>query len=329
MNKRICVIGAGRWGKNHIRTLNEMGNLGGIVESDNIILNQFLSKYNGVEGYAKMEDSFVDDYDGYVLATPADTHFKIGKLILEAKKNVLIEKPIALTSREVRVLIDLSKENHCQLMVGHLLLFHPAIIKLKQLINNGKIGKILYLYTTRLNFGTVRTRENVCFSLAPHDISILNYLMDELPTDIEAVGSCLLQKNIPDIVIANFTYESEIDAHVFVSWLHPFKEQRIIAIGDKGMLYFSDSGMDKNIYYYDKIIKWENGKPIKCDEGTEVIEYDKAEPLKNELEYFIKSIDDPQLKIADGKSGLEVIEILEEITNKVSCNIEKEVEENE
>lgn len=325
MKKKICVIGAGRWGKNHIRTLNEMGNLGGIVESNNTILAQFLEKYKGVKGYTRLEDSLEDEYDGYVIATPAETHFPIGKMILEAKKNVLIEKPIALSGEEARELLMLSEKNDCKLMVGHLLLFHPAIIRLKQLISSGKIGKLLYLYSTRLNFGTVRTSEDVCFSFAPHDISILNYLIDELPIDIEAVGSCLLQKNIPDIVIANFTYQSKTKAHVFVSWLHPFKEQRIIAIGDKGMLCFDGSGRDNNIYYYDKIIQWNNGSPIKCDEGMSVIEYDESQPLKNELEYFIRSIDNKELRIADGKSGLEVIEILENITNKINYNMIKEV----
>lgn len=319
MNKKICVVGAGRWGKNHIRTLSEMGNLGGIVESNPNRLSGFRSRYSTVKCYQDLEDSLIDNYGGYIVATPAETHFDIGSFLLKEKKNVLIEKPLSLTSSDALKLINLSKECNCKLMVGHLLLFHPAIIKIKELIDNGKVGKLLCLYSTRLNFGTVRTKENVFFSFAPHDISVLNYLIGKSPVSINAVGSCPLKQNVHDVVIANFTYQDDIEAHIFVSWLYPFKEQRLVVIGDKGMLSFDDSTLEKNLYFYNKGIEWKEGCPLKLEKETEIIGYEISAPLKNELENFITSLDS-DVKIADGQSGYEVIKILEEVTEKLHSN---------
>lgn len=316
MNKKICVVGAGRWGQNHIWTLSEMGNLGGVVESNPNHLSEFMTQYSGVKGYLKLEDSLEDGYDGYIVATPAETHYDIGSFLLKQKKNVLIEKPLSLSSADALELIRLSKKHNCKLMVGHLLLFHPAIKKMKELIDSGKIGKLLYVYSTRLNFGTIRTEENVFYSFAPHDVSVLNYLIGEAPISMSAVGGCLLKQNVHDVVIANFTYLDDVKAHILVSWLHPFKEQRLIVIGDKGMLSFDDSTSEKNICFYNKRIEWEEGYPVKREDSTEIIEYEMSAPLKNELEYFITSLDS-DIKVADGKSGYEVVKILEKVTEKL------------
>jgi UDP-2-acetamido-3-amino-2,3-dideoxy-glucuronate N-acetyltransferase len=312
MNKKICVVGAGSWGKNHIHTLYEMGNLGGIIEINNEKLNEYINQYH-VKGYLNLEDSFKDNYDGYVVATPASTHFDIGSSILKAKKNVLIEKPLSLSSKDAKKIIELSINNKCKLMVGYILLFHPAIIKIKELLKKGKIGNLLYVYSTRLNFGTIRTEESICFSFAPHDIYILNYLIEDLPVSINTVGSCLLNKNIHDSIITNFKYKNNIDAHIFVSWLHPYKEQKIILIGDKGMISFDDASNDKKIYLYNRKIDWEKGYPIKKDNGIGIIDYESMSPLKRELEYFISSLDSDVL-IADGLSAYNVIKILEKIS---------------
>ncbi|PKM96495.1 MAG: oxidoreductase [Firmicutes bacterium HGW-Firmicutes-1] len=316
-NKKICVIGAGRWGQNHIRTLHEMGNLAGIVENDPNRLSESLLQYNVVKGYQNVKDSLRDNYDGYVIATPAQTHYEIGSQLLKQKKNVLIEKPIALSTIDANRLIWLSQVFECKLMVGHLLLFHPAIKKIKELIDQGKIGKLLYLYSTRLNMGTVRTEENVFYSFAPHDISVINYLIGTTPISMSAEGGCFLQQNIHDVVMASLTYPNNVKAHIFVSWLYPFLERRLIVVGDKGTLVFEDSNAEQNIVFYNKSIDWENASPIVRVADTEHIDYEKSAPLKNELEYFVKNLD-ADITVADGQSGYEVVKILEEVSKQLN-----------
>lgn len=313
MNKKICVVGGGRWGNNHIKTLYKMGNLGGVVDNNPKCLKNLLSKYSMVKGYLNIENSLKDEYNGYVISTPAKTHYEIGSYLIKQNKNVLIEKPLTISSADSLKLVQLSKEYNCKLMVGHLLLFHPAIKKIKEIIESGKIGKLLSIYSTRLNFGTVRTKENVFCSFAPHDISILDYLIGKAPISVKAEGDCFIQDNICDTVVANIIYPDNIKAHIFVSWLHPYKEQKIVIIGSKGMLSFEDSTKDKKIYLYDKKIELKNGFPIKVESPMENIEYEISSPLKNELEYFITHLDS-NISIANGQSGYEVVKILEKVT---------------
>jgi predicted dehydrogenase len=195
-------------------------------------------------------------------------------------------------------------------MVGHLMLFHPAIIKIKELIDQGKIGDLRYIYSNRLNLGRVRTEENVLWSLAPHDISIFNYLSGKLPDTIKASGGCYLKKGIEDMVIASYNYPDNINAHIFVSWLHPYKEHRLMVIGSKAMLVFEDSSPDKNILIYDSGIELMDGKPVKWEKPAEIVSYQSSSPLDNELNYFVEHLDS-EISIADGKSGHEVVKILE------------------
>jgi UDP-2-acetamido-3-amino-2,3-dideoxy-glucuronate N-acetyltransferase len=309
-NKKICVIGGGSWGENHIKALCRMGNLGGIVENDLQRLNELLEKYKPVQGYSSIEAALECGYDGYIVATPAETHFQIGSFLLKEKQNVLIEKPLSLCSMDSLNLVRLSEEHGSRLMVGHLLLFHPAIIKIKELIDEGKIGEIRYIYSNRLNLGRVRRSENVLWSLAPHDISIFNYLSGKLPDIIKASGGCYLQKGIDDMVIASYNYPGNVSAHIFVSWLHPFKEHRLVVVGSKAMLVFEDSSPEKNILFYDSGFDLIDGKPVKREKSTEIINYEASSPLDNELNYFIGHLDS-EITVADGKSGHEVVKILE------------------
>lgn len=192
MDKKICVIGGGRWGENHIRTLYQMGNLAGIVEDDTKRLGELLSQYT-VEGFSDIEEAINKEFDGYILATPAATHYPLGKKLLTKGLNVLIEKPMSLSSKHSKELVEIAEQTKARLMVGHLLLFHPAIKKIKEIVDSGKIGKLHYVYSTRLNLGTVRTEENVFWSFAPHDISVLDYLIGSPAIKIEAKGSKFLQ----------------------------------------------------------------------------------------------------------------------------------------
>ncbi len=319
MSTKICVIGGGRWGKNHIRTLHQLNCLGAIVDTDNDRLN-FLLKDYPVKGYNNFEDAVNDGYDGYVVATPASVHYKIGKYLLSRGLNVLVEKPMTLSVKDSEDLVKTANKNNGNLMVGHVLLFHPAIIKIKELLDTGAIGDLYYMYSTRLNLGTVRTEENVFWSFAPHDISILNYFADAQPISIDSTGSKFLQKNVYDYTMTQFIYPNDIHAHIFVSWLHPFKEQRLVLVGSKGMISFDDSTKEKEILFYDKRIDFQKGIPTKIENPTKIIEYEKKMPLTEELIYFINNLD-KGFKVSDGNVGLEVVRVLEEaedILNKKS-----------
>ena len=316
MDKQVCVIGGGYWGKNHIKTLYEMGNLGGIVETDKDRLDEHLSKYK-VQGFLDLEDAIKQKFDGYVVATPAATHYTIGKRLLEEGLNVLLEKPMALSSKHSKELVEIADRTNGRLMVGHVLLFHPAIKKIKELVESGKVGKLHYLYSNRLNLGKVRTEENVFWSFAPHDISILDYLVGVPSLKVEAKGSKFLQENVFDMTMAQLKYPDDVHAHIFVSWLHPFKEHRLVVIGSKGMITFEDSSMEKNILYHNKRIDWVDGKPIKVEEPDEIIPYAKGMPLTEELKYFIDNLDG-SIDIASGKSGHEVVKVLETVQELIT-----------
>lgn len=316
MKKKICVIGGGYWGKNHIKTLYEMGNLAGIVETVEERLKEHLEKYP-VQGFSNLEDALKERFDGYIVATPASTHYPIGKKLLESGLNVLLEKPMTLSAEHAKELVEIAGVNHCNLMVGHVMLFHPAIKKIKELVQNGKLGKIYYAYSTRLNFGKVRTEENVFWSFAPHDISILNYIIGAPATKVSATGAKFLQANVFDMTMAQFEYPDNIHAHIFVSWLHPFKEQRLVIVGEKGMLSFEDSTKAKNVIYYNKQVDWEDQQPVLVTEPDEIIAYEQKQPLTEELAYFIEHLDGI-ITVADGKSGYEVVKVLELVQDLIT-----------
>jgi UDP-2-acetamido-3-amino-2,3-dideoxy-glucuronate N-acetyltransferase len=212
--KRIAVIGAGRWGKNHIKTLHELGFLSGIVEADPDTRNVFKDKYPEAKTFATIRDAIKEDFDGFTVATPAETHFKIAEFIITHKKHVLVEKPLTLKASEARRLKELAEENGVNLMVGHLLLFHPAIRKIKELIKKGKIGRLEYIYSNRLNLGTVRTEENILWSFAPHDISVFQYFIGSLPSEIVSRGGVFLQPHNHDSSMTILTYRANLrDSH--------------------------------------------------------------------------------------------------------------------
>ncbi len=311
MHKRICVIGGGQWGMNHIRTLFQMGNLAGVVETDARRLNELIKKYP-VQGFNRINAALQEEFDGYVLATPAGTHYPLGKVLLEKGLNTLIEKPLALSAKHSQELLEIAEKTKSRLMVGHLLLFHPAIKKIKEIIENGKIGRLHYIYSTRLKLGTVRTEENVFWSFAPHDIAVLDYFVGKPAISIEAKGASFLHDTIHDFAMVQFEYPDNIHAHIFVSWLHPFKEQRLVVVGSQGMISFEDASPGKNILYYNKRVDWLDGKPVKIEQPEEIIPYEQSEPLKEELKYFIENID-KDISISSGRSGHAVVEVLEKV----------------
>jgi UDP-2-acetamido-3-amino-2,3-dideoxy-glucuronate N-acetyltransferase len=315
----ICVVGAGRWGKNHIKTLNELHCLGGIVETSDAVLKGLAGQYPGVKTFASIDAALKQDFDGYVVATPAETHFAIAEKILKAKKHVLVEKPVTLTAKEAADLRDLASQNRVNLMTGHVMLFHPAIAKIRELIESGKIGKLQYLYSNRLNLGTVRKEENILWSFAPHDISIFQFLIGKMPVEVVSRGGAFLQPHIHDSTMTVLTYPDNVTGHIFVSWLHPFKEHRLVVIGSKGMLSFEDSA-EKKLFFYEKGIDWVNGEPVKREGPTETIPYKPVQPLAEELTAFIETLKGAPNTVAGAQNAVDVLTILETATQSLTRN---------
>ena len=310
-DKKICVIGGGNWGKNHINTLNKLGFLGGIVEPSETLISSYKSSYPFCECFLNVEESFNSSFDGYIIATPPATHYELAKQIISRGKPVLVEKPFTLNLKDAEDLNQYAKLKNVNIYVGHLLLFHPAYLKMKELIKDGLIGKIQYIYSNRLNLGTIRKDENVFWSFAPHDIALIQYFLKSFPKKIVSEGSAYIRKNIHDTTITSLKYPNDVMCHIFVSWLHPYKEHKFMIIGSKGMISFEDSHENKPLIYYNKKIDWVNGGTIPFSGEVKLINYDKELALDNQLKYFVDTLSDHSIDKINGDSAVDVINILE------------------
>lgn len=307
---KIAVIGAGYWGKNLIRNFAELGALSMVCDINSKSLKEYTGKHPNIKLCKSHKEALNDkDIDGVVIATPAVTHYELVKQALKSGKHVFVEKPLALDVAEAEELVSLAKEKNLTLMVGHLLEYHPAVVKLKELIDAGTLGKINYIYSNRLNLGKVRHGENILWSFAPHDISVIRLLLGEDPYEVTSVGANYLTPGIADVTISTLSFKSGVKAHIFVSWLNPFKEQRLVVIGDKKMAVFEDSAKDK-LKVYDQGFDWKNRTPVPRKSGESIIDVDTAEPLRIECGHFIECIRDNKTPKTDGDSGVKVLKIL-------------------
>ena len=320
MEKKVCVVGAGRWGRNHIRTLNELNSLDGIVETNIEIIDEIKSQFPKVHVFMNLEEALLHGFDGFIVSTPSETHYNIAKKILKSGNHILVEKPLTTNLEDAIKLNKLAKSYNVNLMVGHVLLFHPAFIKMKKMIKNGELGYIQYIYSNRLNLGTIRTQENVLWSFAPHDIAIFQDLIGCKPISINSIGNDVVQDGIHDTTITTLEFPNKIMGHIFVSWLHPFKEHRFVLIGSKGMIHFEDSIQNKPLVFYDKNIKWNGKIPIPETSHPKYINYKKSAPLKEELKYFIDHLDGTSIMISNGDSAVDAMETLSFASNKLSQN---------
>lgn len=315
MNKKICVIGAGKWGENHIRTLYELGNLGAIVDTYKPRLLELKEKYP-VDIYTSLDEAIANGYDGYDVVTSAETHYEIGKKLLSLGLPTIIEKPMTMTVEESEELVKIAEEHDANFMVAHILLFHPAINKIKELIDAGEIGDVFYMYSTRIKFGIVRTEENVFESFAPHDLATLNYFAGCPAESMMLHRGYFLQNDVCDYVLAYLEYPNNVKAHIQVSWLHPFKEQRVVVVGSKGMIWFDDAG-DKQVRISRKSVDFSNVEkagdlPQLVDAETEVVRVDYTDlALTRELKYFIEHLEDKP-EFSTGADGLALVKALEE-----------------
>jgi UDP-2-acetamido-3-amino-2,3-dideoxy-glucuronate N-acetyltransferase len=311
---KLAIIGCGYWGENLARSIHSLGSLYAICDTDGGRLKSFVEKYPKAKSYVGIEGLLKDSkIDAVVIATPAATHYAIVKNALSKKKDVFVEKPMAMNSKEAEELVALAHENQQILMVGHILEYHPAIIELKNLIAKGDLGKINYIYSNRLNLGRLRTEENVLMSFAPHDISVILSLVGEEPTKVSSHDGTYISKGVSDTTVTFMEFPSGVKAHIFVSWLHPYKEQKLVVVGTKAMAVFDDLTLEK-LFIYPHKIKWEEGKiPV-----AEKAEYELVpgllkhlEPLKIECEHFIKCVKLRTKPITDGEEGLRVLRVMD------------------
>jgi predicted dehydrogenase/acetyltransferase-like isoleucine patch superfamily enzyme len=252
-----------------------------------------------------------DDIHGVVISTPAETHFNIARESLLAGKHVYVEKPLVLREEEGHELIDLAQKNNRVLMVGHLLQYHPVFVRLKEMALSGTLGRINYIYSNRLNLGKIRREENILWSFAPHDISMILSLAGEEPESIVTTGGNYLHQKIADVTTTHMEFPSGMRAHIFVSWLHPFKEQKLVVVGDKKMAVFDDTlPWEDKLLLYPHQINWKNNMPVPTKADPERVEIDQDEPLRQECQHFLDCITDGKKPLTDGEEGLRVLRIL-------------------
>ncbi|NQT83392.1 Gfo/Idh/MocA family oxidoreductase [bacterium] len=311
MKRSIAVIGMGYWGKNLVRVFDELGALRAVSDVNPAREAVVSQKYPEVRFCSLLEDVLSDEeIDGIVIATPASTHAELARRGLEAGKNVFVEKPLALSVEEGEELVSLADQSEKVLMVGHLLQYHPAVLKLKELICQGELGRIQYVYSNRLNMGKIRTEENILWSFAPHDISVIVELLEEEPKEVRSHGGSYLSSDVADVTVSDFVFPSGVRGHIFVSWLHPFKEQRLVVVGSKKMAVFEDTAENKLTLYPHKV-EWINRSPTAVKGEGKVVPIEMREPLKVECEHFLGRIESHQPPRTDGREGLKVLRILD------------------
>jgi predicted dehydrogenase len=312
LSEQIAVIGAGYWGVNHVRNFHELGALAMVCDSSPRSLERIASTFPDVRIESDFRSALSNSsIRGVVIATPAETHYWMAREAIEAGKDVLVEKPLTLDVAEGEQLVELAGKRGAILMVGHLLEYHPAVLRLRELIESGEIGELQYIYSNRLNLGKVRREENILWSFAPHDIAITLRLVGEWPERIAATGGAYLQPAIADVTVTNIEFPTGVRAHIFVSWLHPYKEQRLVVVGSKRMAVFDDVRKDAKLVVYDQGVEFVDGEPVaRKNEGvTEPLE--AGEPLRRQCVEFIECINTRRRPLTDGESGLRVLRVLD------------------
>jgi UDP-2-acetamido-3-amino-2,3-dideoxy-glucuronate N-acetyltransferase len=306
----VGVVGCGYWGRNLVRNFSELGGLAAICDVEAARLEEMRQTYS-VAATTRFEEMLtMPEVRAVAIAAPAAQHFELAKRVLLAGKEVFVEKPLALHVEEGEELVELARKQSRILMVGHLLHYHPAIIELRRLLHAGELGKVEYISSSRLNLGRLRTEEDILWSFAPHDISAILYLLDETPTRVVAQGAGYLNHSISDVTLTILSFGSNVKAHIFVSWLHPFKEQKLVIVGDRKMAVFDDTRAEQKLVLYPHRIDWVNRVPVAHKADAEVVSLSKEEPLRAECLHFLECVRDRKTPRTDGNNGLRVLKIL-------------------
>ncbi|MBZ5698171.1 MAG: Gfo/Idh/MocA family oxidoreductase [Acidobacteriia bacterium] len=307
----VAVVGVGYWGKNLARNFHELGALGVLCDAERSVEAACKDRYEGIKFCSEFTEVLRDtSVHAVVLATPAVSHYEMAKAALEAGKDVLVEKPLAVDVTHGEDLVKLAEAKHRILMVGHILRYHPAILQLQKLIHDGALGKISYLYSNRLNIGKIRSEENILWSFAPHDISVVLSLLNEMPTRVTCQGGAYLNRDIPDVTLSHFDFPSGVQAHIFVSWLHPIKEQRLVVVGSEKMAVFDDTAEHKLVLYPHKV-EWINRIPTAVKAKGEIVDLEDQEPLRAECQHFLDCVESRTSPVSNGAEGLRVLRVLD------------------
>jgi predicted dehydrogenase len=318
-NVKVAVVGCGYWGKNLVRNFDRLGALSVICEATPAGCEMAA----GVAPHIPVEPSLEklllrSDVPAIVIATPAETHYDIAKQALLAGKDVFVEKPLALTFEQGAALVRLAEESGGILMVGHVLEYHPAVVKMLELVRGGELGKVHYIASNRLNLGKVRREENILWSFAPHDIAIILRLMGNMPFQVTAHGGSYIQPNIADVTVTHLLFDNDVRAHIYVSWLHPFKEQRLVVIGSKKMASYDD--VTKSLVLYDQRVEVKEGQPMPVKGSGDLVPFAEDEPLQLECQAFLNAVRTRQPPVTDGYSGLRVLQVLQSAQRSLVMN---------
>jgi UDP-2-acetamido-3-amino-2,3-dideoxy-glucuronate N-acetyltransferase len=315
----VAVIGAGYWGINHVRNFYELGALSLVCDTSPDSLSRIKEKTPAVRIETDFERVLRDgSIRGVVIATPAETHYRMARAAIEAGKDVLVEKPLTLDLKEAERLAVLADERGAVLMVGHLLEYHPAVLRLRDLIGSGALGELRYIYANRLNLGKVRREENILWSFAPHDIAIILRLVGAFPSHVTATGGAYLQPHIADVTVTHLEFPTGIRAHIFVSWLHPYKDHRLVVVGSKRMAVFDDVLAENKLLVYDQGVEFVNGEPVTRKSVGVAEEIEKAEPLRRECLHFLQCIKTREKPLTDAQSALRVLRVLDAAENSLA-----------
>jgi predicted dehydrogenase len=306
----VAVAGAGAWGKNHVRTLNALGSLGGVVETSPSLRQRLQADYPGLPVWGSLDEAF-PHVEGIVIATPAATHAGLASQALEAGLGVLVEKPMTLDARHAEALVGLAVGCDRTLMVGHLLLYQSAIQELKRQLDAGVVGQVLRIDQERLSHGRVRSQENVLWSFAPHDVAVLFYLMGEAPAEVQASGACFLQPGIPDDVHLELTFSGHRSAHIHAGWYWPEKRRGLRVLGTTGMIVYDEA--DQSLALHRKHLAGGEGPGslFPVDLGAVLLYLGQGEALVREDQHFLDCLHRHTRPLSDGPSGVEVIRVLE------------------
>ena len=322
----VAVVGYGYWGPNHVRTFDSLPgcSVKYICDSDKDRLATAKQRHPHLRASGDLDTVLADpEVDAVALITAAPTHCELTLRCLAAGKHTFVEKPMALTGADAEKMVRSAEKNDRILMVGHLLEYHPAVTMLRAYIDEGQLGDIHYIYTTRVNLGVVRSEENALWSLAPHDVSIILYLFGEAPVAVAARGADYVQQSIEDVVFCTLHFASGRMAHIHVSWLDPHKIRKVTIVGSKQMAVFDDMQGEEMVKVYDKGIVGDRepegyGQPVTVRTGDIHLPRVKmAEPLKIEDGHFIECVAEGKTPLSDGWDGLRVIRVLEAATESL------------
>jgi predicted dehydrogenase len=309
MMTRVAVIGCGYWGRNLVRVFRQLGALDTVCDPSEIGRATARQLAPDARVTADVDAVLADAaIDAVVIATPAETHHRIAVAALRAGKDVFVEKPLALRYADGLDIVRVADEQQRILFVGHVLEYHPAIVRLRELIDQGELGALQYLYSNRLSFGKIRREENILWSFAPHDIAVILRLVGAAPTDVASTGGAYLQAGIADVTVTNLRFASGVGAHIHVSWLHPYKEQRLVVIGTHKMASFDD--VNKQLLLYDQRVDWQDGNPVPIRSAGVAVPFADDEPLRRECAAFLDAVATRVTPLTDGASGARVLQVL-------------------